>query len=189
MRRISETEIEKLILLARKSSLRDAVMICLSYFHGMRAAEICELRVADVSLATGSIVIRRKKGSLTTTQCLHVHKVKPHLDERKMLTQWIEESDADKREFLFDTQKAGRMNPRSWWRLFRGYCQAAGIDPALAHPHSIKHATATFLLRQGADLATVRQHLGHKSYQSTFRYLGVDDQQASERAQALFSRM
>jgi len=187
MRRLTETEVETLILLARKTSLRDATMILLSYFHGMRASEICDLLMADVSLETSSIVIRRKKGSLTTTQRLHVHRGKPHLDEPKMLSRWFTERTAG--EYVFSTQKASKMHPGSWWRLFKAYCQAAGIEHSLSHPHSLKHASGTFLLRQGADLATVRQHLGHKSYQSTMRYLGVDDYQASETAQRLFARM
>lgn len=187
MRRLTENEVETLVKLAMKDSLRDAVMIALQFFHGMRSSEICGLLVSDVDLATSSVVIRRKKGSLTTTQALHVHKGKPHLDEVKLLRQWLAEKPAG--EFMFPTQKSPKLNPRSWWRLFNGCAQAAGIDSALAKPHSLKHVAGTYLLRQGADLATVRQHLGHKSYQSTFRYLGVDDSQASATAQTLFSRM
>ena len=187
MRRLTEHEVESLIVLAKKDSLRDAVMIAVSYFHGMRASETCELRVSDVSLETGSIVVRRKKGSLTTTQALHVHRGKPHLDETKLIGQWLKEKPES--EFMFPTQKAVKMNPRSWWRLFHSYCAVLGIDSTLAKPHSLKHASGTYLLRQGADLATVRQHLGHKSYQSTLRYIGVDDEQASATAQTLFARM
>jgi site-specific recombinase XerD len=187
MRRLTENEVETLVKLAMKDSLRDAVMIAMQFFHGMRSSEICDLKVSDISLETSSVVVRRLKGSLTTTQNLHVHKGKPHLDETKLLTRWLAEKPEG--EYLFPTQKAVKMNPRSWWRLFHGYARAAGIDATLAKPHSLKHAAGTYLLRQGADLATVRQHLGHKSYQSTFRYLGVDDSQASEKAQTLFARM
>jgi type 1 fimbriae regulatory protein FimB len=187
MRRLTENEVEGLVKLAMKDSLRDAVMIVMQFFHGMRSSEVCDLRIADINLETSSIVVRRLKGSLTTTQALHVHKGKPHLDEVKLLRRWIAEKPAG--EYLFPTQKAAAMNPRSWWRLFNGYCRAAGVDSKLSKPHSLKHASGTYLLRQGADLATVRQHLGHKSYQSTFRYLGVDDDQASATAQKLFARM
>jgi len=187
MRRLNETEVESIIKLAMKDSLRDAVMIALQFFHGMRSSEICGLRVADVNLESSSVRVRRLKGSLETIQALHVHRGKPHLDEVKLLSRWLAEKPEG--EFMFPTQKAPKMNPRSWWRLFNGYAQSAGVDLALAKPHSLKHASGTYLLRQGADLATVRQHLGHKSYQSTFRYLGVDDSQASATAQMIFARM
>jgi len=179
--------LKSLILLAKKSSPRDAVMIALQFFHGMRSSEVCELKVSQVSLDKSSIDVIRKKGSLPTTQALHVHKGKPHLDEPKLIASWFKEKPAG--EYMFPIQKSVKMDSRSWWRLFHGYCAELGIDSGLAKPHSLKHACGTYLLRQGADLATVRQQLGHKSYQSTLRYLGVDDQQASATAQTLFARM
>ena len=187
MRRLTENEVESLILLAKKDSLRDAVMIALQFFHGLRSSEVCELKVSQVSLDTSSVQIVRKKGSLETTQALHVHKGKPHLDEPKLIAAWLKVKPAG--EYMFPSQKSVKMDSRSWWRLFHGYCIALGIDSGLAKPHSLKHASGTYLLRQGADLATVRQHLGHKSYQSTLRYLGVDDEQASQTAQTLFASM
>jgi len=187
MRRLTETEVEALILLAKRDSLRNAVMVALQFFHGMRSSEVCGLKVSDVDLASASINVVRKKGSLRTMQSLHVHRGKPHLDEPKLIAVWLKEKPEG--EFMFPTQKAVKMHPGAWWRLFRGYCEALGIDSTLAKPHSLKHASGTYLLRQGADLATVRQHLGHKSYQSTLRYLGCDDEQASATAQTLFARM
>jgi site-specific recombinase XerD len=187
MKRLTETEVESLIQLARQSSLRDATMIALSFFHAMRASEVCDLKVSQVNLDRSSIEVVRKKGSLETTQALHCHKGKPHLHEPKLLAQWLKEKPEG--EYMFPTQKGVKMNPRSWWRLFHGYCVALGIDPRLAKPHSLKHASATFLLRSGADLASVRQHLGHKSYQSTYRYLGCDSEQSDAVAQTIFSRI
>jgi site-specific recombinase XerD len=187
MKRLTEQQVESLILLAKKDSLRDAVMIALQFFHAMRSSEICELKVNQVNLDSSSIQIIRKKGSLETTQALHVHKGKPHLDECKLIAQYLKEKPGG--EFMFPTQKGARMNPRSWWRLFNGYCETLGIESRLAKPHSLKHAAATYLLRSGADLASVRQHLGHKSYQSTYRYLGCDSEQSDAVAQTMFSRM
>jgi integrase/recombinase XerD len=104
-----------------------------------------------------------------------------------MLKAWLAERPEG--EYLFSTQKAVKMDRRSYWRLFRGYALAAGIPIEAAKPHSLKHASASYLLRQGADLATVRQHCGHASMSSTLRYLGTTDEMASKTAQTLFSRM
>jgi site-specific recombinase XerD len=187
MRRLTEVEIEAILNAAYAESRRDATMILLQFFHAMRSDEICSLKVADVSLETSSITIRRKKGSLTTVQALHCHRGNPRLDEPKMLKAWLAERTEG--EYLFPTQKAVKMNRRSYWRLFRGYAIAAGIPLEAAHPHAVKHASASYLLRQGADLATVRQHCGHASMSSTLRYLGTTDEMASKTAQTLFSRM
>jgi type 1 fimbriae regulatory protein FimB len=188
MRRLTEVEIENILNVAYAESRRDATMILLQFFHAMRSDEVCSLKLVDVSLETSSITIRRKKGSLTTVQALHVHRGNPRLDEVKALKAWMAERDPSS-EYLFPTQKASKMDRRSYWRLFRGYALAAGIPLDAAHPHSLKHASASYLLRQGADLATVRQHCGHAAWSSTLRYLGTTDEMASATTQTLFARM
>jgi hypothetical protein len=45
-------------------------MILLACRHGLRARELCELRLADVGLKNAQITIRRLKGSLITPQPL-----------------------------------------------------------------------------------------------------------------------
>ena len=132
MRRLTEVEIEAILNIAYAESRRDATMILLQFFHAMRSDEICSLKVADVSLETSSITIRRKKGSLTTVQALHCHRGSPRLDEPKMLKAWLAERTDG--EYLFPTQKAVKMDRRSYWRLFRGYALAAGIPLEAAHP-------------------------------------------------------
>lgn len=188
MRRLTEHEMEAILNTAFAASRRDYTMILLQFFHAMRSNEVCSLKVTDVSLETGSITIRRKKGSLTTIQALHCHRGNPRLDEPKALKLWMAERDQSS-EYLFSTQKAMKMDRRSYWRLFRKYALESGAPAAACHPHSAKHASASYLLRQGADLATVRQHCGHASMQSTLRYLGTSDEMASKTAQTLFSRM
>lgn len=49
-------------------------MILLAYRHGLRASEVCGLRLADVNMKDGAISIRRLKGSLRTGQPLYSHR-------------------------------------------------------------------------------------------------------------------
>jgi site-specific recombinase XerD len=42
------------------------------------------------------------------------------------------------------------------------------------HPHSIRHSTATHLLRSGVDLSTIAHWLGHVSVNTTNKYISVD---------------
>ena len=57
---------------AKVKGQREWAMI-LAYKHGMRASEVCNLRVDDLDLKNGSIVVDRLKGSLRTTQAVTEH--------------------------------------------------------------------------------------------------------------------
>ena len=61
---LTTAEIERLMAAARKSSRyghRDATMILLSYRHGLRASELCDLQWSQVELGTGRLHVRRTK--------------------------------------------------------------------------------------------------------------------------------
>jgi len=62
---LTPEEILKVLKVASESK-RNLAMILLAYRHGMRASEVCELRLADLDLKNGQITIRRLKGSLTS---------------------------------------------------------------------------------------------------------------------------
>ena len=65
---LTPQEMLALLKAARKRSTRDWAMILLAYRHGLRASEVCGIKLADVDLKTSSISIRRLKGSLHTIQ-------------------------------------------------------------------------------------------------------------------------
>src|SRR5712671_5027418 len=69
-----------LLKTARNLSTRAWAMILLAYRHGLRASEVCGLKLADIDLKAGSISIRRLKGSLLTTQPIYEHRGQPLLD-------------------------------------------------------------------------------------------------------------
>src|SRR5215831_9633456 len=73
------------VLKVASESKRNLAMILLAYRHGMRASEVCDLRLSDLDLRNGQINIRRLKGSLTTTQPLSDLPGQPLLSEKKIL--------------------------------------------------------------------------------------------------------
>lgn len=56
------------------------------------------------------------------------------------------------------------------FRLMRKYCAAAGISPAKAHPHALRHSCGTHVLRLVKDMSAVQHWLRHKDIRSTQIY-------------------
>jgi len=161
-------------------------MILLGYGHGLRASEVCGLRLADVDLKSESVSIRRLKGSLHTTQPLYKHQGVPLLDEVNALRAWLRMRNGDGSDFLFTSQKGGRLDRSQFFRIFQTCAAVAGLAPEKRHPHVLKHSLATHLIAGNVNLALVKQCLGHKSIGSTMKYVEVGDAQASEAARAAF---
>jgi integrase len=95
---------------AKQRSIRDWAMILLAYRHGLRASEVCRLKLADVDQKAGSISIRRLKGSLQTVQPLYQHRGQPLLDETAAVKSWLRKRPSDGSNYLFTSQKGGRLD-------------------------------------------------------------------------------
>ena len=172
-----------LLKAARKRSTRDWAMILLAYRHGLRASEVCGLKLADVDLKSGSISIRRLKGSLHTIQPIYQHRGQPLLDETAALRAWLRKRSADGSDYLFLSQKGGKLGRTQFFRNFQIVAESAGLPMEKRHPHVLKHSLASHLVAGNVNLALIRQALGHQSISSTMAYIGTSDSQAAEALQ------
>jgi integrase len=186
---LTPEEVLAVLRAARGRSFRDWAMVLLGYRHGLRASEVCGLRLADLNLKEGSVVIRRLKGSLTTVQPLYSHRGQPLLDEVVALRAWLRERPADGSDFLFTSQKGGRLDRTQFFRVFRAVAESAGLPREKRHPHVLKHSLASHLVAGNVNLALIRQALGHRSITSTMQYVGTSDGQAAEAAQVALMRL
>src|SRR3546814_16146944 len=74
---------------------------------------------------------------------------------------------------LFVTARAAAMTRPSFWLIIKKYAQLADIHTPLS-PHVVRHAFATHLLTQGADLRVGQMLLGHADISTTQLYTHVD---------------
>jgi type 1 fimbriae regulatory protein FimB len=169
---------------AKQRSTRDWAMILLAYRHGLRASEVCRLKLADVDQKAGSISIRRLKGSLQTVQPLYQHRGQPLLDEVAAIRNWLRKRPADCSNYLFTSQKGGKLDRTQFFRVFQTITHLAGLPVEKRHPHVLKHSLASHLVAGNVNLALIRQALGHRSINSTMQYVGTSDGQAAVAAQA-----
>ena len=189
MTHLTPDELLSVLKAARARSARDWAMVLLAYRHGLRASEVCGLKLGDMDLKTGSVALRRLKGSLQTIQPLYRHKGQPLLDEMAALRAWMRERQSDGSDYLFLSQKGGRLHRSQFFRIFQACAEAAGLPSQKRHPHALKHSLASHLVAGNVNLALVRQCLGHKAIGSTMKYIGTSDAQASEAAQAALMRL
>jgi site-specific recombinase XerD len=180
---LTPQEMLDLLRAARKRSVRDWAMILLAYRHGLRASEVCGLKLADLDLKSGSISIRRLKGSLHTVQPIYQHRGQPLLDETAAVRAWLRKRVADGSDYLFTSQKGGKLSRIQFFRNFQRTAEGAGLAIEKRHPHVLKHSLASHLVAGNANLALIRQALGHRSINSTMAYIGTSDAQAAEALQ------
>jgi site-specific recombinase XerD len=140
---------------------RDHALIRLLYNGGLRVSEAVSLRWRN--LVDGVINIRGKGGRtrvvrLSRGTWAELHALRP--------------ADAlgDDRVFPMTAWNA--------WDRVRRAARTAGLE-ALISPHFLRHSHGTHALRRGADLATVRETLGHASLSTTGRYLHARPEKSS----------
>ncbi len=173
----------ELLKTAKNRSTRDWAMILLAYRHGLRASEVCGIKLADIDLKAGSISIRRLKGSLHTIQPLYQHRGQPLLDEPAAIRAWLRKRQDDGSDYMFSSQKGGKLDRSQFFRTFQKVAEAAGLSVEKRHPHVLKHSLASHLVAGNANLALIRLALGHRSIGSTMQYIGTTDAQAAEALQ------
>lgn len=187
MKSLTTMEIMRVLKVAAESK-RNHAMVLLGYRHGMRASELCDLRLSDLDLRNHEITIRRLKGSLKTTQPLSDLPGQPLLSERRVLRAWLAER-CDASDYVFTSQKGGRLHRSQFYRVFQQIAERAGLPPDRRNPHLLKHALGFSLVAANVNLAVIRQALGHKNLSSTAVYTQPTDQQAGRAMIAAFAQL
>lgn len=178
---LTPEELISVLRLARAQRTRDWCMILLTYRHGLRSAEICALKLADVR--NRSLSVQRVQGSLKTVQPLERHPSEPLLDEVVALRKWLAERPDCGSDFLFTSRKRGALHPSQFFRIFQAIAKEAGLPAQNRHPRVLKYSLAAHLLARNVDVVLVNHVLGYRSINSTLKLVTTTDQQAAAAVQ------
>jgi integrase/recombinase XerC len=148
---------------------RDRAIMELLYASGLRVSELTGLDVTDVDHSSTMLRVLGKglKERVVPFGSKALEALEAYMPVRsKLLAEATVKPD---HEALFLNYRGGRMVARSVHTLVGKYGKLAEIDWRL-HPHALRHAFATHLLSDGADLRAIQELLGHARLSTTQRY-------------------
>lgn len=180
MEHLTYDDLVSVLTVARAQSVRNWTMVLTAFSHGLRASEVCNLKVSDLN--GGHLRIKRLKGSNETTHQLVPHRGQPLLDEVKAIKLWLAERPTDAGDALFPSNKGGCMSATQFYRIYRAVAEECGLPANKCHPHVLKHTCCTMLVRSDMNVAKVQAFVGHAAITSTMRYVSVSDAEASTEA-------
>jgi len=162
---LTADEVEKLIEAAKTNrySHRDALMVLLAYRHGLRAAEVVDLRWEQVDFKTASLHIRRAKNGTPAT---HPPSGREMRDLRRH--QW----ESAQSPFVFVSERGVPLSAPGFSRLVERAATAADLG-IKAHAHMLRHACCYKLANDGHDTRAIQAYLGHRNIQNTTRYTAL----------------
>ncbi|WP_209330100.1 site-specific tyrosine recombinase/integron integrase [Lunatimonas salinarum] len=146
------------------------LILLLLYSCGLRRGELINLRVTDIQLERGVLMVRKGKGKKD-----RLVRFPPML--RGILQSYIKASQP--REYLIEGQKGGAYSEKSLAEVFKKALHLSGINKP-ATPHWLRHSYATHLHEGGTDIRFIQELLGHQSSRTTEIYTHVSTRKLRE---------
>jgi integrase/recombinase XerD len=182
-------EVDKLLTVAREGleaegrpaaeRLKTARLCCLIellYASGLRVSELISLPKSAARAREPLIAIRGKGGKERLVPISEPARA-AILVYRAMLEERAPAAAAGPWLFPADSE-SGHLTRQAFARELKGAAAAAGISAARVSPHVLRHAFASHLLQNGADLRVVQDLLGHADISTTQIYTHVLDERA-----------
>ncbi|MBA7627351.1 Tyrosine recombinase XerH [subsurface metagenome] len=188
---LNETEQKKLLrhvkaradLARARGSQRgviDEMIVVLLLNTGLRASELCNLRIADVPPAHGKSVIVVRKGKRGIVRAVVIG---PHLQD--MIKRFIKfyRKNAKTSYRLLQSEWGTALSYFSLWSKIHRIGNAAGIKKL--HPHVLRHTYLTRLYNIEHDLRFVQDQAGHADPKTTAIYAQTDQTARRRQVEAL----
>ena len=169
---ISENEIEALLSCPNtdtSSGMRDKCILELLYSSGLRISELLNIKVNQITQDKSFLKIKGKGGKerLVPIGSSAMSSLLTYIDTYRCNIKNI-----DNIEILFVKETGAAISRQECWKMIKKYASASNINKKIS-PHNLRHAFATHLLNNGADLRTVQMLLGHASLSTTQIYTHI----------------
>lgn len=169
---LTEAEVEALLNAPNvKDPLghRDRTMFEVLYATGLRVSELINLKQSEINLNQG---VARIIGKGDRERLIPLGQ-----ESQRWLRDFISGARSEillerQTDYLFPTRRGDRMTRQAFWHIIKRYSKLANIKSKMS-PHTLRHAFATHLLNNGADLRVVQMLLGHSDLSTTQIYTHV----------------
>lgn len=164
-----------------KEARRDKAILELFFSTGLRLAELRSLNVKDLNFQTREISVRGKRSKIRVVFLSDraVAALQDYMNSRVDHLSPLFIRNPGRAADIMPPGEEFRLSRISIYNIVKKHALAAGIvtDPS---PHTLRHSFATDLLRNGADLRSVQELLGHKDLSTTQIYTHVTNPQLKE---------
>ncbi|WP_299090058.1 tyrosine recombinase XerC [uncultured Metabacillus sp.] len=169
-------EIEKLFTVSDCTTplgQRNQALIEVLYGTGIRVGECCNIRLSDLDLFIGTVLIHGKGGKQRYVPfgSYAQDAIERFMNEgRKQLIS--RHKDTDQHSYLFVNHRGCKLTDRGVRHILNEMIKKASSTLHI-HPHMFRHTFATHMLNEGADMRSVQELLGHAHLSSTQLYTHV----------------
>ena len=159
-----EHEVESMIKACSlaQNNIRNKALILLSYRHGFRAGEICNLKWSQIDYATNRMHVNRQKGG--------VDSVHPIRDVEIRLLKQIYLARVKSSPYVFHTNRGTKFTVAAFQKMISMIAEKAKLDIPMVHPHMLRHSTGYKLANDKVDTRTIQDYLGHANINNTVIY-------------------
>lgn len=179
---LTEVEVEQLLKAARTykgaEGIRLVALMELLYATGLRVSELLMLPYPAIQAERAFVVVKGKGGRERMVP-LSEPAIKA-LEQYDTVRSRFVRRPADANWLFPSRSKGGHLTRQRFSQLVKELALEAQIDPAKVSPHSLRHAFASHLLANGADLRAVQQMLGHADISTTQIYTHILQERLQE---------
>ncbi len=147
--------------------------IAVLFLHtGLRVSELTKLELVNVDLDRGQIKITRKGNK---EQYLHLNG-----ETTSALVNYLANRPQAQNGRFFVGTDGGNLTRSYVYGIVRRYLNLAGINKGKHGPHLLRHTFCTRLHQKGVAPFTIKELAGHKSFNTTIRYIKIENKEQSE---------
>jgi integrase/recombinase XerD len=169
---LSKAQVNQLISAPKPKSFlfaRDVAILELLYASGLRATELCQLKLRDLNLQVECV---RVLGKGMKERVVPLGRAAKEALEHYLLD-CRPKLEKKPRDLVFLSRTGKPMERIGLWMLVEKYGRSSGLLKHIS-PHTLRHCFATHLIGGGADLRVVQELLGHSDIATTQIYTHVD---------------